>query len=56
MKTKKIRIEIKTLDSALEEAAESFERISQGKPLERKAALYFSNIKDLRKVHTEKRL
>jgi len=56
MKAKKIRIEIRTLDSALQEAAESFERTSQGKRVRRKTALYFSNIKDLRKVLTEKRL
>ena len=56
MKAKKIRIEIGTLDSALQEAAESFERTSQGKRVRRKTALYFSNIKDLRKVLTEKRL
>jgi predicted transcriptional regulator len=53
---KKIRIEIRTLDSALREAGESFEKIAGGKRVKRKTALYFSNIKDLRKVLTEKRL
>jgi predicted transcriptional regulator len=56
MKEKKILIEVRTLDSALQEAAEGFERISQGKRVKKKTALYFSNIKDLRKVLTEKRL
>jgi predicted transcriptional regulator len=56
MKVKKIHIEIKTLDGALKEAAESFEKISQGQRVKGKTALYFSNIRDLRKVLTEKRL
>jgi predicted transcriptional regulator len=56
MKVKKIHIEIKPLDSALQEAAESFEKISQGKRVKKKTALYFSNIRDLRKVLTERRL
>jgi len=56
MRAKKIRIEIRTLDSALREAAESFEKISQRKKVSKKTAIYFSNIKDLRKVLTEKRL
>ena len=56
MKAKKIRIEIRTLDSAFQEAAESFEGIAQGKKVKGKTALYFSSIKDLRKVLTEKRL
>ena len=56
MKIKKIHIEIKTLDGALREAAEGFEKISKGEKVKEKSALYFSNIKDLRKVLTEKRL
>jgi predicted transcriptional regulator len=56
MRAKKIRIEIRTLDSAFQEAAESFEKIAEGKRVKGKTALYFSNIKDLRKVLTEKRL
>ncbi len=56
MKTKKIRIEIRSLDSALREAGEGFEKISKGQRLGEKTAIYFSNIKDLRKVLTEKRL
>jgi predicted transcriptional regulator len=56
MKVKKIRVEIKTLDNAFREAAESYEKISQGKRVKKKTGLYFSNIKDLRKVLTDKRL
>jgi len=56
MRAKKIRIEVRTLDNALREAAESYEKISQGKKVTKKTAIYFSNIKDLRKVLTEKRL
>ena len=48
MRAKKIRIEIRALDSALREAGESFEKIAGGKRVKGKTALYFSNIKDLR--------
>jgi hypothetical protein len=37
MKTKKMLIEIRTFDSALQEAAESFEKISQGKSVKKTA-------------------
>ncbi len=56
MRIKKIHIVIKTLDSALKEAAENFEKISRKQKVKGKTALYFSNIRDLRKVLTEKRL
>ena len=44
MRAKKIRIEIRTLDSALREAGESFEKLAGGKRVKGKTALYFSNI------------
>ena len=56
MKIKKIHIEIKRLDDALSEAGEAFEKLSEGKTIRKKSAVYFSSIKDLRKVLTEKRL
>jgi predicted transcriptional regulator len=56
MKVKKIHIEIKTLEGALKEAAESFEKVARGQRVKKKTAVYFSNITDLRKALTEKRL
>jgi predicted transcriptional regulator len=56
MKIKKIHIEIRKLDDALMEAGKAFEKLSDGKAVQKKSAVYFSNIKDFRKVLTEKRL
>lgn len=55
MKIKKVKIEIKSLDDALRETGEVFEKISKGEYVQRKEAVYFSNIKEMRKVLTEKR-
>ena len=56
MKIKKIHIEIKSLDDALTEAGQVFEKIAQGKTIKKKTSVYFSNIKEMRTVLTEKRL
>ncbi|MEK6657192.1 MAG: hypothetical protein AABY58_07090 [Nitrospirota bacterium] len=56
MKIKKVKIEIKGLDEALKEAGDVFERLSKGKHVKKKTAIYFSNLKEMRKVLTEKRL
>lgn len=56
MKIKKIYIGIKTLEDTLQEAGEAFERASAGKAVKQKSAIYFSTIKEMRKVLTEKRL
>ncbi|MEW6416875.1 MAG: ArsR family transcriptional regulator [Nitrospirota bacterium] len=56
MKVKKVRIEIKGLDEALREAGEVFEKLSKGKHIQKKTAIYFSNLREMRKVLTEKRL
>ena len=55
MKIKKVKIEIKSLEDALRETGEVFEKISKGEHVQRKEAVYFSNIKEMRKVLTEKR-
>jgi len=56
MKIKTIHIEVKSLDEALTEAGDVFEEISQGRAVKRKHAIYFSNLKEMRRVLTEKRL
>ena len=56
MKVKKISIEIKSLDGALKEAGETFAKLAAGQHARKKTAIYFSNIKDFRKVLTDKRL
>lgn len=56
MKIKRIKIEIKSLDEALKEAGGVFEQLSKGKAVRKKTAIYFSNLKEMRKVLTEKRL
>jgi predicted transcriptional regulator len=56
MKVKKVKIEIKSLNDALQEAGEVFEKVSGGGQVSEKKAIYFSNLKEIRKVLTEKRL
>ncbi len=56
MKIKRVKIEIKRLDEALKEAGVVFERLSKGEHIQKKTAIYFSNLKEMRKVLTEKRL
>jgi len=56
MKIKRIKIEIRSLDNALKEAGEVFEKLSKGQPVQKKTAIYFNNLKEMRKVLTEKRL
>ena len=56
MKIKRIKIEIRSLDNALKEAGEVFEKLSKGETVQKKTAIYFNNLKEMRKVLTEKRL
>jgi predicted transcriptional regulator len=56
MKIKRIKIEIRSLDNALKEAGEVFEKLSKGETVQQKTAIYFNNLKEMRKVLTEKRL
>lgn len=56
MKIKRVKIEIKSLDNALKEAGEVFDRLSKGEHVQKKQAVYFSNLQEMRKVLTEKRL
>jgi predicted transcriptional regulator len=56
MKIKKIYIGIKKLDASLREAGELFEQAAKGKKIKAKTAVYFTNLKEMRRVLTEKRL
>lgn len=56
MKIKRVKVELKSLDDALKEAGEVFEKISKDEHVQRKTAVYFSNLREMRKVLTEKRL
>jgi predicted transcriptional regulator len=56
MKIKRVKIEIRSLDNALKEAGEVFEKLSKGETVQKKTAIYFNNLKEMRKVLTEKRL
>ncbi|MBM4350600.1 MAG: hypothetical protein FJ106_12030 [Deltaproteobacteria bacterium] len=56
MKIKKVYIGIKSLDETLREAGEVFEQVSKGKAVKQKTAVYFSNLKEMRRVLTERRL
>ena len=56
MKIKRVKIEIKSLNDALKETGEVFEKLSKGKHVQKRTAIYFSNLKEMRKVLTEKRL
>ena len=56
MKVRKIKIEIKNLNDALYEAGEVFEKLSKGEYVREKQAVYFTNLKVMRKALTEKRL
>ena len=56
MKSGKVHIGIKRLDDALKEAGEVFEQVAAGKTVQKKEAVYFSDLREMRRVLTEKRL
>jgi predicted transcriptional regulator len=56
MKIKKIFIGIKTLNDAFEEAGHVFNQTAVGKTPRQKRAVYFNNLREMRRVLTEKRL
>jgi len=56
MKIKKIFVGVKPLDDTLKEAGEVFENLSKGIAVKQKRAIYFSNLKEMRRVLTERRL
>ncbi len=56
MKTKRIIVGVKRLDEAFREAGETFEKASKGMAVKRTQAVYFANLKEMRRVLTERRL
>lgn len=56
MKIKKIFVGVKPLDDTLKEAGEVYENLAKGIAVKRKHAVYFANLKEMRRVLTEKRL
>jgi len=56
MKIKKIFVGVRPLDDNLKEAGEVFEKLSKGIAVKQKRAIYFSNLKEMRRVLTERRL
>jgi predicted transcriptional regulator len=56
MRIKNIFVGVKALDDTIKEAGEAFENLSKGIAVKQKRAAYFTNLKELRRVLTEKRL
>jgi predicted transcriptional regulator len=56
MKVKKIFVGVKRLDETLKEAGEAFVLASKGKAVKHRRAVYFANLKEMRRVLTERRL
>jgi predicted transcriptional regulator len=56
MKIKKIFVGVKPLAETLKEAEEAFERLSKGMAIKQKRAVYFTSLKEMRRVLTERRL
>jgi predicted transcriptional regulator len=56
MKIKKIFVGVRPLDDILKEAGETFEQLTKGKSVKHKRAIYFTNLKEMRRVLTERRL
>ena len=56
MKIKKIFVGVRPLDDTLKEAGETFEHLTKEKAVKQKRAIYFANLKEMRRVLTERRL
>jgi predicted transcriptional regulator len=56
MKIKKIFVGVRPLEDILKEAGETFEQLTKGKAVKHKRAIYFANLKEMRRVLTERRL
>jgi predicted transcriptional regulator len=56
IKIKTVHVGIKSLDDALQEAGEVYEGAPKGEAARQKTAVYFGNLKEMRRVLTEKRL
>lgn len=56
MKVKNIKLGVRSLDTAFAEWAQTFERVQQGKNVEKSQGIYFTSLEAMRKILTEKRL
>ena len=56
MKVKNIKLGIRSLDTAFDKWAETFEKVRKGKKVDKSRGVYFTSLEALRKVLTEKRL
>ena len=56
MKVKNIKLGVRSLDTAFAEWAEAFEKVQQGKRVEKSGGIYFTSLEGMRKILTEKRL
>ena len=56
MRIKRIFVGVKKLDNALKEAGSAFEEVSKGRTIKKRRAIYFSNLKEMRRILTERRL
>lgn len=53
---KNIKIGVRSLDTAFEEWAQTFEKARRGKKIDKRRGVYFTSLEAMRKVLTEKRL
>jgi len=56
VKVKNIKIGVRSLDTAFEEWAQTFEKVRRGKKIDKRRGVYFTSLEAMRKVLTEKRL
>lgn len=56
MKIRNIKMGVRSLDMALQEWAETFEKVRRGKKVDKSRGAYFTSLEAMRKVLTEKRL
>lgn len=56
MRVKNIKIGIRTVDEALNEAKEVMTKLSKKEKVKKRTGIYFENLEGMRKVLTEKRL
>lgn len=56
MRVKNVKIGIRTVDEALNEAKEVMTKLSKKEKVKKRTGIYFENLEGMRKVLTEKRL
>jgi len=56
VKVKNIKIGVRSLDTAFEEWAQTFEKVRRGRRIDKSRGVYFTSLEAIRKVLTEKRL